>query len=80
LATGDADAAEHLAGRALEVEPWSEAAYRVLVAVHLERGERVAARRMLDRCHVMLADLGFEPEEATRMLEQRLKAPDLSAR
>lgn len=72
LGAGDADEAAALADRAIAAEPWSEAAYRALVAAYLQRGDRAAARRALDRCHAMLDDLGAEPEPATRMLEEAL--------
>src|SRR5690606_32500499 len=45
LAGGDVDRARDLADRAIAEERWSEPARRLLVAAHLERGARAAARR-----------------------------------
>lgn len=72
LAHGSARAAVTRAIDALQVDPWSEAAYQILVAGHLEAGDRAAARRALHRAHAMLADLGVRPREETTMLERRL--------
>lgn len=72
LAAGDVEAADVLARGVLDVEPWSEAAYRVVVSGHLQRDQRPAARRVLDRCLAMLDDLGVEPEPSTSMLRHRL--------
>jgi DNA-binding SARP family transcriptional activator/ATP/maltotriose-dependent transcriptional regulator MalT len=72
LASGGVDESEALALRVLAVEPWSERAYRLLVATHLARGDRPAARRALERCHAMLDELGVEPEPETRMLQRRV--------
>jgi DNA-binding SARP family transcriptional activator len=58
----------------LHAEPWSEAAYRLLISTHLARGEHAHARRILARCHAMLADLQVDPEPQTQMLTRRLSA------
>lgn len=73
-ATGSADEAIAVATRALDVEPWSEPAHRALIAAHLERGDRAAARRSLDTCRTVLDDLGGPSEPATLELERRLIA------
>jgi DNA-binding SARP family transcriptional activator len=67
---GDPDQAEPVARRAVEVDPWAEEAYGVLVAVALARGDRTAARRALDRALAALADLGVEPSQETQRLRR----------
>lgn len=76
LAAGDVEVADVLARGVLEVEPWSEAAYRVVVSGHLQRDQRPAARRVLDRCLTMLDELGVHPEPSTSMLRHRLAGDD----
>ncbi len=61
-----------VAGRTLDAEPWSEAAHRAVIAAHLERGDRPAARRALKRCHEALDEVGGPVEELTFMLQRRL--------
>jgi LuxR family maltose regulon positive regulatory protein len=75
LASGETHEPELLAGAVLGLEPWSERAYRLLVSTYLERGDRSAARRALERCQAMCADLGVAPEPETRMLGRRLSEP-----
>ncbi len=72
LADGDEHTPLRLGHEALHAEPWSEAAYRLLISTHLARGEHAQARRTLARCHAMLADLQVEPEPQTQMLTRRL--------
>ncbi|HYF47334.1 MAG TPA: bacterial transcriptional activator domain-containing protein, partial [Acidimicrobiales bacterium] len=72
LAAGDPAEAGARATAAIEAEPWSENAYRLLAGAQLARGDRAAARHSLDRARAMLDDLGVEPESATRLLERRL--------
>jgi LuxR family maltose regulon positive regulatory protein len=70
---GDPDQAEPVARRAVEVDPWAEEAYGVLVAVALARGDRSAARRALDRALAALADLGVEPSAETSRLRRLVR-------
>jgi LuxR family maltose regulon positive regulatory protein len=70
---GDADQAEPVARRVVEVDPWAEEAYGVLVAVALARGDRSAARRALDRGLAALADLGVEPSAETSRLRRLVR-------
>jgi DNA-binding SARP family transcriptional activator len=72
LARGRAERALELGTRAIEAEPWSEAAYRLVASAHLAAGDTASARRVLARCRTMLTDLGVDPEPATAMLERRL--------
>jgi DNA-binding SARP family transcriptional activator len=41
--------------------------------VALDRGDRSAARRTLDRALAAVADLGVEPSEQTRRLRRRVR-------
>ena len=78
LAAGETDESERLATQVLNIEPWSERSYRLLIAVHLARNDRPAARRGLERCFGMLDDLGVDPEDETRMLERRLVTAEIA--
>jgi DNA-binding SARP family transcriptional activator len=73
VARGDVNDAERVAGRAIEVDPWAEDAYAVLVSVALARGDRAAARRALDRALAALAELDVEPSEETDRLRRRIE-------
>jgi len=75
LAYDRVDEALAVAGRALEMEPWSEAAHRVVVASHLELGDRPGAQRALKRCKQALDEIGGPVEELTFMLQRRLELP-----
>jgi DNA-binding SARP family transcriptional activator len=70
---GDVDEAERVAWRAIEIDPWAERAYSVLVSAALARGDRSAARRTLDRGLAAMADLDVEPSEETRRLSRRVR-------
>ncbi|MGH9231340.1 MAG: AfsR/SARP family transcriptional regulator, partial [Acidimicrobiales bacterium] len=72
VARGDVDGAERVARRAVEVDPWAEDAYAVLVSAALARGDRLAARRTLDRARAALADLDVEPSEEMHRLQRRV--------
>jgi DNA-binding SARP family transcriptional activator len=73
VARGDVDKAERVARRAIEVDPWAEGAYAVLVSVALARCDRSTARRTLNRGLAALTDLGVEPSEDTRRVRRRLR-------
>jgi DNA-binding SARP family transcriptional activator len=73
VARGDVNDAERVVGRAIEVDPWAEDAYAVLVSVALARGDRAAARRALDRALAALAELDVEPSEETDRLRRRIE-------
>ena len=72
LAHGDTDAAHALAERALAIDPWLEAAHRLVVAAHRTTGDDLAARRALGRYREAIHDLGLGPDEATLMVERLL--------
>ena len=70
---GDAEQAEDLARRALAVDPWCDDAYAVTVSAALARGDRTAARRMLDKADAALAELGVDPSPELQRLRRRLR-------
>jgi LuxR family maltose regulon positive regulatory protein len=72
LARGDTDRALALAERALTVDPWSEATHRLVVATHLARRDRLAARRALHRYRDEIGELGLDRDETTLMVERLL--------
>jgi LuxR family transcriptional regulator, maltose regulon positive regulatory protein len=73
VARGDVNDAERVVGRAIEVDPWAEDAYAVLVSVALARGDRAAARRTFDRALAALAELDVDPSEETELLRRRIE-------
>ncbi len=73
VARGDVNGADRVARRAIEVDPWAEDAYAVLVSVALARGDRPAARRTLERALAALAELDVEPSEETHRLRRRIE-------
>jgi ATP/maltotriose-dependent transcriptional regulator MalT/DNA-binding SARP family transcriptional activator len=75
LAAGDPAEALQLASRALEAEPWSEPAHRLVVAAHVARGDRAAARRAMDTCLRQLDDLGVPPTEDTEIVFRGVTRP-----
>lgn len=70
----DVERAEELARRAIGIDPWAEVAYGVLAGTALGRGDRSAARRVLERSYAVAADLGVEPSEDIRHVARRLAA------
>ena len=79
LARADAAGALSLAHRALEIEPWSEPAHRLVVASHLARGDRAFARRALETYRAQLAALDADPDSATLMVERLLESAEQRA-
>lgn len=75
LGIGDVDRALGIAARALDAEPWSEAAYRLAIAAHLARGDRGSAHRTYERCRAALAEFGVDPDPATEMLARSIRDP-----
>ena len=60
-----------MAHRAIAADPWAESPYRLLASVHLERGDRSAARRVLEHLERVLGQLGVEPGPETESLRRR---------
>jgi DNA-binding SARP family transcriptional activator len=67
----DLEGAEAMAERVIVVDPWREAAYRLLAMIQLERGARSAAREVLEHLQKRLVELGVAPEPATVDLLER---------
>jgi DNA-binding SARP family transcriptional activator len=65
--------AHALAERALDVDPWLEAAHRLVVAIHRAAGNHLAAHAALRRYRTRAREVGLDPDEATLMLERLLK-------
>ncbi len=63
--------AEVMAKRTIASDRWNEAAYRLLASIHLERGDRSAARRILDHLERVLEEIGARPEPGTEALIAR---------
>lgn len=72
IASDGVDEATSIAGRALEIEPWSEPAHRVLISAHLARNDVASARRALATCESSLSDLGGPTDELTVLLAERV--------
>jgi DNA-binding SARP family transcriptional activator len=72
VADGRTAQAERVAGIVLSVDPWSEAAHRVLIRARLATGDRPGARRAFDACTDALAELGVVPTEETLGLVRSL--------
>jgi LuxR family maltose regulon positive regulatory protein len=70
---GDLDRAEAVARRAISADPWAEDAHAVFVAAALARSDRVAARRALERCESVQAELGVEPSDEVRRLARQVR-------
>ncbi|HEY7198915.1 MAG TPA: BTAD domain-containing putative transcriptional regulator [Candidatus Dormibacteraeota bacterium] len=73
----DAAMALDLASRAMDVDPYSERAFRLKAAAYSKQGARAAARQLLARCRAEMDRHGLAPEPETEMLERMLGlAPD----
>ena len=51
--------------------PYSERAHRLAIACHLQRHDRAGLESAVRSTERLLADLGVEPEDATKMLLRR---------
>jgi DNA-binding SARP family transcriptional activator len=72
VAAGDHDLAERIGLVALALDPWSEAAGRIVVQARLQRGDPDGARRALTDLVRKLDELGLPPLPDTRTLIARL--------
>lgn len=68
LSEGDATGTLACAERALGVDEYCERAYRLLVAAHVQRGDRVAASSAVTRTLAALDDLGVTPDPQTAIV------------
>ena len=75
LAAGHHDEAVGLAGRAIEAEPFTEAAYRLQARGLREQGDRAGAWRTLSTAIALLRDEGLEPEGETVRQHDDLARP-----
>jgi LuxR family transcriptional regulator, maltose regulon positive regulatory protein len=73
LAAGQIEIAQRNATRAVQLDPWSEAARRVDVAIAVAAGDRAASRERMNALLSMLHELGVEPERATSLLCARVR-------
>lgn len=68
------DAALQTARRQLALDPWHEGAYRLLMRLLAQRGQRTAALAEYERCRRVLAEeLGIEPSQETTALYERIR-------
>ena len=75
---GEHTAAEHVARRLLALEPWDEAAYRCLMRLFADRGQRNAALAQYERCRRILDDeFGAAPAPETTTLYHHIQAGGL---
>jgi DNA-binding SARP family transcriptional activator len=77
---GEIDAALALAQRLIEAAPASEHAWRRLMRLHHQRGDRAAALAAFDRCEQMLRDeFGARPSAPTLALLEQVQNSRLPA-
>jgi tetratricopeptide (TPR) repeat protein len=81
---GDVAAAESAVRRWLALDPWDEAAHRLLMRLLVRQGQRAAALAQFESCRRRLAEeLGVVPEpETSRLFEEVLagdRAPEAAA-
>lgn len=75
LARGDDGAAQQVARRALQLDPFSDGAIRLLMEAAALRGERASALNLYEEFTKRLeAELGIEPEPDTAALAERVQA------
>jgi DNA-binding SARP family transcriptional activator len=79
LAEGDTSSTIACAERVLAVDPYAERALRLLLAGHLQRGDRSQARNAAQRATDALAELGLPPEPATAILLRQAGETKLDA-
>jgi LuxR family transcriptional regulator, maltose regulon positive regulatory protein len=68
LAEGDPVATAQAAERVLAADPYAERALRLLVAAHLQRGDRGQTQLAVERALATFDELGVGPEPATAIL------------
>ena len=76
LGAGRNETAITAAEKTLVIEPWSEEAFRVLIAARYAAGDRVGATRAFEQCDAMLEDLGVGRSPQTEMLRRSLDAAE----
>jgi predicted ATPase/DNA-binding SARP family transcriptional activator/Tfp pilus assembly protein PilF len=77
-ASGDAPAGVALARRLLALEPWHENLHRQLMQLLAQSGQRTVALQQYELCRrILAAELGVEPEVATRTLYEQIRAGEM---
>jgi DNA-binding SARP family transcriptional activator len=71
---GDPQLAASIAGQAVQLDPFRETGYRLLMEAELARGDTVAALRAFDRCEAMMQDeFGATPSSTTLEVLERAR-------
>lgn len=78
LARGDTERARVLAEQAIAVEPWLDAAHRLVITAHWTARDACGAQQAIDRYREANREVGLDPDHVTRMVE-RLPRPDRSS-
>lgn len=71
VATGRADEAIRISHRAIETDPWHEAAYGALARGYSDLGDRTSAQATIDTARDALGELGYELSAATLRIVTR---------
>jgi DNA-binding SARP family transcriptional activator len=79
LVAGRFDESLDCAARSLVASPYSERAHRLSIACHLHRQDRRGLETAVRSMEAALAELGVEPDDATRMLLRRAGVTGSSA-
>ena len=71
LVAGRFDESLQCAERSRLASPYSERAHRLAIACHLQRHDHSGLESAVRSTQTLLADLGVEPDDATKMLVRR---------
>jgi DNA-binding SARP family transcriptional activator len=71
VARGDLVAAAGWCRRTVEIDPYHERSYQVLMSLHGRRGERGLVRSWYELCTRRLRDLAVDPDPATQVVYDR---------
>ncbi|MGH9116366.1 MAG: BTAD domain-containing putative transcriptional regulator [Acidimicrobiales bacterium] len=78
LAEGDTTGTIACAEKVLAANPYAERALRLLLAAHVQRGDRLRARTASRRTLAALAELGLPPQPETAILLRQAGLPESS--
>jgi DNA-binding SARP family transcriptional activator len=76
IAHGEARRAIEILRRAIEIDPYAEAAHRAAALAFCSLGDRSAARKAVEACLRQLAELGVDPDLETQALAAELGLRD----
>jgi LuxR family transcriptional regulator, maltose regulon positive regulatory protein len=76
LSEGAPTATLECAERGLAADPYDERAFRLLIAAHLQRGDRAQVHLAVQRTLAALEELGVEPDHETAILLRRAGVRD----